>query len=124
MCEISIFSRIRHQQLMSLMEIGNSHIIYPPSSDHLYCQQAPEFESYIWLACSVQGLIMVFVGSFTFLGFLYAAIISKLLPPSENSIVAAIQNDRYYCFLVPLTLPIIIVAVYFHWLSMKLFKHA
>ncbi|XP_028061925.1 uncharacterized protein LOC114265342 isoform X2 [Camellia sinensis] len=30
----------------------------------------------------------------------------------------------YYCFLVPLTLPIIVVAVYFHWLSMKFFKHA
>ncbi|AES68889.1 transmembrane protein, putative [Medicago truncatula] len=26
--------------------------------------------------------------------------------------------------LVPLTLPIIVVAVYFHWLSMKMFKHA
>ncbi|KAL8147309.1 hypothetical protein AgCh_004863 [Apium graveolens] len=75
-------------------------------------------------ASRVQGLIMISVGSLTFLGFLYAAIISKLLPESENKILAAIQNDRYYCFLVPLTLPISIVAVYFHWLSMKLFKHA
>ncbi|CAL5431007.1 unnamed protein product [Camellia sinensis] len=33
-------------------------------------------------------------------------------------------NTKYYCFLVPLTLPIIVVAVYFHWLSMKFFKHA
>ena len=32
--------------------------------------------------------------------------------------------DRYYCFLVPLTLPVLVVAVYFHWLSMKMFKHA
>ncbi|WOH00064.1 hypothetical protein DCAR_0519420 [Daucus carota subsp. sativus] len=72
----------------------------------------------------VQGLILVLVGSMTFLAFLYSAILSKLLPPSEYYFVAAIQNDRYYCFLVPLTLPIIIVAVYFHWLSMKLFKHA
>jgi hypothetical protein len=32
--------------------------------------------------------------------------------------------DRYYCFLVPLTLPVLVVAVYFHWLSMKIFKHA
>lgn len=31
---------------------------------------------------------------------------------------------RYYCVLVPLTLPILYAAVYFHWLSMKLFKHA
>jgi hypothetical protein len=31
---------------------------------------------------------------------------------------------RYYCLLVPLSLPVIIVAVYLHWLSMKIFKHA
>ncbi|KAL0289438.1 UNVERIFIED_CONTAM: hypothetical protein Scaly_2544900 [Sesamum calycinum] len=63
-------------------------------------------------------------GSLSFVSFLYAAVISKLLPPSDNVVIRAIQNDWYYCFLVPLTFPILIVAVYFHWLSMKLFKHA
>ncbi|KAK9273399.1 hypothetical protein L1049_018209 [Liquidambar formosana] len=75
-------------------------------------------ESVFW------GWIFLVFGSVFLLGFLYAAIISKLLPTSENVIISAIQNDRYYCFLVPLTLPILLVAVYFHWLSMKLFKHA
>ncbi|WJZ89712.1 hypothetical protein VitviT2T_008910 [Vitis vinifera] len=70
------------------------------------------------------GWIFLIFGSIFFLGFLYAAVISKLLPPSGNVIISAIQKDRYYCFLVPLTIPILIVAVYFHWLSMKLFKHA
>uniref|UniRef100_A0A7N0RIH6 Phosphatidylinositol N-acetylglucosaminyltransferase subunit Y n=1 Tax=Kalanchoe fedtschenkoi TaxID=63787 RepID=A0A7N0RIH6_KALFE len=70
------------------------------------------------------GLILVGFGILFLLGFIYAAIISKLLPPSDNVIISAIQNDWYYCFLVPLTLPILVVAVYFHWLSMKLFKHA
>ncbi|KAI3892867.1 hypothetical protein MKW92_045858, partial [Papaver armeniacum] len=52
-------------------------------------------------------------------------ILSKLLPPSSNRIVSAVQNDSScYCFLVPLTLPVLVVAVYFHWLSMKFFKHA
>ncbi|KAL8192069.1 hypothetical protein R6Q57_028190 [Mikania cordata] len=51
-------------------------------------------------------------------------VISKLLPPSDNAIICALQSDRYYCFLVPLTLPVLVVAVYFYWLSMKLFKHA
>ncbi|WOG88244.1 hypothetical protein DCAR_0207478 [Daucus carota subsp. sativus] len=72
----------------------------------------------------VHGVIILSVGSLTFLAFFYAAILSNLIPPSQNQFAAAIQNDRYYCFLVPLTLPIIIVAVYFHWLNMKLFKHA
>ncbi|KAH9741444.1 hypothetical protein KPL70_002634 [Citrus sinensis] len=70
------------------------------------------------------GWFFIVIGSAFFLGFLFAAIISKLLPLSNNPLLSAIQNDRYYCFLVPLTLPIIVVAVYFHWLSMKLFKHA
>ncbi|KAI3983156.1 hypothetical protein MKX01_030878 [Papaver californicum] len=70
------------------------------------------------------GYFFLLCGSISFLSFLFSAIICKLLPPSSNRIVAAVQNDRYYCFLVPLTLPVLVVAVYFHWLSMKLFKHA
>ncbi|KAD3068619.1 hypothetical protein E3N88_36499 [Mikania micrantha] len=54
----------------------------------------------------------------------FTILISKLLPRSDNAIIYALQSDRYYCFLVPLTLPVLVVAVYFYWLSMKLFKHA
>ncbi|WCJ38969.1 hypothetical protein M5689_019996 [Euphorbia peplus] len=70
------------------------------------------------------GWLFVGIGSVSFVGFLFAAVVSKLLPLSDNPIISSIQNDRYYCFLVPLTLPVLVVAVYFHWLSMKLFKHA
>ncbi|KAI5569831.1 hypothetical protein POPTR_012G127000v4 [Populus trichocarpa] len=70
------------------------------------------------------GWLLILIGSVSFVGFLSAAVISKLLPLSDSPIISAIQNDRYYCFLVPLTLPILIIAVYSHWLSMKLFKHA
>ncbi|GJM91929.1 hypothetical protein PR202_ga08352 [Eleusine coracana subsp. coracana] len=86
------------------------------------------------------GSAFIAFGVTLFVGFFYAAIVSKLLPPYENQILAAIRNDcviyvqhqltffciiyRYYCLLVPLTLPVIIVAVYLHWLSMKMFKHA
>ncbi|PSR90170.1 hypothetical protein CEY00_Acc30368 [Actinidia chinensis var. chinensis] len=70
------------------------------------------------------GWCFLIFGFVFFVGFFYAAIVLKLLPPSDNALVSSMQNDRYYCFLVPLTLPIIFVAVYFHWLSMKFFKHA
>ncbi|KAF3452504.1 hypothetical protein FNV43_RR02937 [Rhamnella rubrinervis] len=100
------------------------------------------------------GWFFLTIGSISLVGFLYAAILSKLLPPSDNAIISSIQNDcwsksdvmgnlivmllkellaliplalafdRYNCFLVPLTLPVLMVAVYFHWLCMKLFKHA
>ncbi|RAL52378.1 hypothetical protein DM860_007235 [Cuscuta australis] len=71
-----------------------------------------------------QGWMLLIFGSVSFILFAFAAGLSKLLPASGNPIIAAIQNDRYYCFLVPLTLPVLVVAVYFPWLSMKLFKHA
>jgi len=70
------------------------------------------------------GSVFIAFGVTLFVGFFYAAVVSKLLPPYENSLLAAIQNDWYYCLLVPFTLPVIIVAVYLHWLSMKMFKHA
>ncbi|KAL4183364.1 hypothetical protein AMTRI_Chr11g154800 [Amborella trichopoda] len=70
------------------------------------------------------GATLLIVGCVSFLGFFYTAILSKLHPPPANQFISAIQTDRYYCLLVPSTLAILVVAVYFHWLSMKLFKHA
>ncbi|XP_047093637.1 phosphatidylinositol N-acetylglucosaminyltransferase subunit Y-like [Lolium rigidum] len=70
------------------------------------------------------GFALVAVGITLLAGFLYAAVLSKALPPPDNWFLLAIRNDRYYCLLVPLTVPVIIVAVYLHWMSMKMFKHA
>nr|KYP37284.1 hypothetical protein KK1_041539 [Cajanus cajan] len=81
-----------------------------------------------WLASfderKLRGWLFVSSGSIFFVGYFFVAVISKLLPPSNIALISGLQNDWYYSFLVPLTLPIILVAVYFHWLSMKLFKHA
>ncbi|CAM0955805.1 unnamed protein product [Alopecurus aequalis] len=70
------------------------------------------------------GYALVAFGITLLAGFLYAAVLSKALPPPDNWFLLAIRNDRYYCLLVPLTVPVIIVAVYLHWMSMKMFKHA
>lgn len=42
----------------------------------------------------ITGSIFVAFGIVSFLVFFYAAIISKFLPPYQNPILAAIQNDR------------------------------
>ncbi|GLT82148.1 hypothetical protein SLE2022_005580 [Rubroshorea leprosula] len=70
------------------------------------------------------GWFFIAIGSIFLPVFVFAAVVSKLLPPSNNPVIAAVQKDRYYYLLVPLTLPVLVVAIYFHWLSMKLFKHA
>ncbi|ONI28993.1 hypothetical protein PRUPE_1G174200 [Prunus persica] len=42
----------------------------------------------------IWGWFFIASGSVFFLGFLYATVLSKLLPPSDNIILSAIQNDR------------------------------
>ncbi|KAJ4829302.1 hypothetical protein Tsubulata_001002 [Turnera subulata] len=81
-----------------------------------------QLDSYEKLAS--RGWLFVVIGFMSFMGFVFVPVVSNILPLSDNSVIAAIQSDRYYCFLVPLTLPILVIAVYFRWLSMKLFKHA
>ncbi|GAA0184688.1 hypothetical protein LIER_31976 [Lithospermum erythrorhizon] len=71
-----------------------------------------------------RSIFFIIFGFMSFPLFVYAAIVSKFFLESSNPVVAAIQRDRYYCFLLPLTLPILFVAVHLYWLSMKLFKHA
>lgn len=40
------------------------------------------------------GWFFIVIGSAFFLGFLFAAVISKLLPLSNNPLLSVIQNDR------------------------------
>ncbi|KAG6420550.1 hypothetical protein SASPL_117082 [Salvia splendens] len=44
----------------------------------------------------IWGWLFLIVGAFSFTSFLYAAVISKLQPPSHNVIIRAIQNDWYF----------------------------
>ncbi|KAK1928511.1 hypothetical protein P3T76_015980 [Phytophthora citrophthora] len=58
----------------------------------------------------------------------YAMIFSKLLPedspdiPSSNLLVA-LERDVYYCYLIPLTIPVTILTFYANWVSLKFFRH-
>lgn len=49
--------------------------------------------------------------------------VAPLLPPLPHPWLAAVQADRYYQLLVPLTVPVTIAAIALNWFSMKLFKH-
>jgi len=44
---------------------------------------------------TIWGFIFIIFGSVSFAGFLYAAVILKLLPPSDNPFLSYIQRDRY-----------------------------
>ena len=58
-----------------------------------------------------------------FLLFFYAGFVSKVLPPTGVSLLDAMRDDWFYCYLVPLVGPTTFIAVYMNWVAMKFFRH-
>ncbi|BBN11221.1 phosphatidylinositol N-acetylglucosaminyltransferase subunit Y [Marchantia polymorpha subsp. ruderalis] len=70
------------------------------------------------------GVMLIIAGIASVALCIYTLATAKILPPARNPSVDMMRSDWYYCLLLPLTLPVTLVAIYLHWLSMKLFKHA
>ena len=49
---------------------------------------------------------------------------SKVLPPTGNVVLDFLRTDWYYSLLIPLSVPVTLVAVYANWLALKFFRHA
>ena len=62
------------------------------------------------------------VGSVSFAFLLYWLLLSKL-PPTGHWLLDALRDDRYYGVLVPLCMPITLVASYLGWFARKIFNH-
>ena len=69
------------------------------------------------------GWMILFFTGFLFVTSLYSLLFSKLLPSSTNVIFRAMQEDNYYCYLIPLTPFVSVIAIYLNWVSMKFFRH-
>ena len=39
------------------------------------------------------------------------------------SVLRALESDVYYCYLVPLTIPVTILTCYANWVGLKFFRH-
>ena len=73
----------------------------------------------------VLGWLLVVASAGSLALFLYAAVLVRLLPaPSKaaSPVLWAIREDDYYHRLVPVTVPVAVVAVYLNWFSINLFK--
>jgi hypothetical protein len=73
----------------------------------------------------VLGWLLVVASAGSLALFLYAAVLVRLLPaPSKaaSPVLWAIREDDYYHLLVPVTVPVAVVAVYLNWFSINLFK--
>ena len=83
------------------------------------------------------GATILVASIFLLVGSIYSILISKVFPvvapgPVESSgsvsdlvlrFLAAVSEDRYYCLLVPLSIPITLLAIYLNWMGLKLFRH-
>ncbi|PSC76481.1 hypothetical protein C2E20_0662 [Micractinium conductrix] len=69
------------------------------------------------------GLLLIAGGVSSLALGVFAIVVAPLLPPSTRPWLAALQADRYYRLLVPVTLPVTIAFVALNWFSLKLFKH-
>ena len=69
------------------------------------------------------GYAILIIGTILILICLYTILISKLVPRTGDLVLDAVMEDTYYCILVPLTVPVTFIAVYWNWVSMKFFRH-
>ncbi|DBA00654.1 TPA: hypothetical protein N0F65_003583 [Lagenidium giganteum] len=80
----------------------------------------------------VWGYVIVLAAATSFIAAMYTMVGSKVLryalndghaPATQATILSSIETDFYYCYLIPLTIPISILAFYANWVSLKFFRH-
>jgi phosphatidylinositol N-acetylglucosaminyltransferase subunit Y len=81
---------------------------------------ADDRSTFIW------GVALVAISFGWFFITIFAIVGTKLLPsgPTGVPVLDYLRNDWYYSLLVPLTIPVALVAIYLNWLGMKLFRHS
>jgi hypothetical protein len=70
------------------------------------------------------GYLIVAISCGWFFLMMFNLVGTKLLPETGNRLLDFLRADDYYSILVPLTIPVALVAIYLNWLGMKLFRHS
>ncbi|KAL4456633.1 hypothetical protein ABPG74_000740 [Tetrahymena malaccensis] len=68
-------------------------------------------------------LCLTFAAVF-FTSTLFSIFFAPFLQPTTHNLIDFLTNDKYYCFLIPLSLPVTCLIIYMNWVSMKYFKHS
>ena len=69
-----------------------------------------------------QGFFILITVSITAIAYIYAGLISKLLPYSGNEVLDVVKDDVYFCYLIPLILLPTLIMIYLNWLSFEHFR--
>ena len=68
----------------------------------------------------MDGVVIVIAAAFLFVVLVFWIAVSKMLPPTDSWLIEWMREDEYYCFLVPLSLLISLLANYIRWFSESL----
>ncbi len=69
------------------------------------------------------GYLLLICTFIFFVGTMYTLTVSKFMPNTGNAILDAIKADDYYCLLIPVTILVTWLFIYFNWMSLKFFRH-
>lgn len=69
----------------------------------------------------ILGYILLITSFVVFFGFAFLFLATVIL--EKNPFEDSSNSQIYYAFLIPLLLPVSIVAVYVNWVAMKFFRH-
>jgi phosphatidylinositol glycan anchor class Y biosynthesis protein len=70
----------------------------------------------------LKGFFIMFSSVILFFFFLYAVIISKLLPYTGWSLLDMVKDDHYFCYLMPLIILPTYSVIYLNWLAISHFQ--
>jgi len=85
-------------------------------------QQAPTIQDDN--LAEILGYSMIVGAAVFFMTFMFAVFGSSFIEESGHIVFDFVKNDSYYCFLAPLMVPVSIVFLYLHWVSIKFFRHS
>lgn len=73
---------------------------------------------------AIVGWLLIIIGAVFFIATIFSIFLAPHLAPTTHIIIEFLRVDDFYCFLVPLTLPITGLTIYSNWLSMKYLRHS
>lgn len=71
---------------------------------------------------NILGYLLLITTYFIFLISMYAIVVSKWMPITGNKILDWIAQDTYYCYFIPMIIPVFLLTVIINWLGMKFFR--
>jgi hypothetical protein len=111
--DIATHAEVSSPQMLLKPIPRESDMIYEGRTEPLENDSITELLGYTFL-----------IGAFTFFVLtMFAFFGSAIIGKTGHIVLDFLLEDSYYCFLLPLLVPLTIIITYLNWLSIKFFRH-